>query len=79
MPVAEGGSMSDSDQKLGEVDVVSFKRRIGRWPAGTTGTIVGDCGDYMMVEISNDRGETLDMPDVPVADLELVEKYPLEG
>jgi hypothetical protein len=71
--------MSDSDQKISEVDVVSFKKRVGRWPAGTTGTVVGDCGDYMMVDIASANGETIDMPDVPVADLELVEKYPLKG
>jgi hypothetical protein len=47
----------------------------GRWPAGTRGTVVIDLGDHKMVEISNDRGETPDMPAVPAAKLDLIAKH----
>jgi hypothetical protein len=67
--------MTTADQKIEEIDVVAFKKPIGKWPAGTTGTVVCDEGDCMTIEIVGARGETLGLPDVRVADLELVEKY----
>jgi hypothetical protein len=67
--------MSDSNQHIGEVDVVAFKKPIGKWPAGTTGTVIDVWGGRMTIDIANDQGETIDMPRVPPADLELVEKY----
>ena len=39
------------------------------------GAVVGDYGDHKLIEISNDRGEALDLPVVPVSKLELVAKY----
>jgi hypothetical protein len=62
-------------QEINEIDVVSFKEPVGDWPAGTTGTVVMDFGSAKMVEISNERGEGLDFPVVPVTKLELVWKY----
>jgi hypothetical protein len=74
--------VSTVKQTIGEIDYVAFTEAIdkdeggtGKWPAGTRGTVVIDLGDHKMVEISNDRGETLDMPVVPVEKLELVTKY----
>jgi hypothetical protein len=72
---------STTKQTIGEIDVVAFTEAIdkdegtGRWPAGTEGTVVHDYGDHKMVEISNDLGETLDMPVVPVEKLRLIAKY----
>jgi hypothetical protein len=73
--------VSTVKQTIGEIDYVAFTEAIdkdegtGKWPAGTRGTVVIDLGDHKMVEISNDRGETLDMPVVPVEKLKLVIKY----
>jgi hypothetical protein len=74
--------VSTIKQTIEEIDYVAFTEAIdkdedgtGKWPAGTHGTVVIDLGDHKMVEISNDRGETLDMPVVPVEKLELVTKY----
>jgi hypothetical protein len=73
--------MTTVKQAIGEVDVVSFVEAIdkvegvGKWPAGTVGAVVIDYGDMKMVEIANERGETLDLPMVPVEKLELVAKH----
>jgi hypothetical protein len=67
-------------QTIGEHDVVAFTETIakaehtGTWPAGTIGAVVSDYGDHKMIEIVGEKGETLDMPIVPVEKLELVEK-----
>ncbi|HEX7279738.1 MAG TPA: hypothetical protein VF255_08965 [Solirubrobacterales bacterium] len=67
--------MPTADQRIGEIDFVSFKEAIEGWPAGTTGTVVADFGNDKMVEISNDRGEALGFPVAPVSKLELLVKY----
>jgi hypothetical protein len=73
--------MATVKQAIGEVDVVAFVEAVGKvegvgkWPAGTMGAVVIDFGDHKMVEISNDRGETLDLPVVAVEKLELVSKH----
>ncbi|HWY19529.1 MAG TPA: hypothetical protein VNY27_12575 [Solirubrobacteraceae bacterium] len=73
--------MATVKQAIGEIDVVAFTdpvdkdEGIGTWPAGTEGTVVHDFGDHKMIEISDDRGVTLDLPVVPVEKLELVEKH----
>lgn len=67
--------MATVKQRIGEIDVVALVEAVGGWPAGTEGTVVGDYGDEKMVEISNERGETLDLPVVPVEKLRLVAKY----
>ena len=73
--------MATVKQVIGEIDVVAFvnaidkEEGVGKWPAGTTGTVVHDFGDFKMVEISNERGEALDFPVVSVEKLELVAKY----
>jgi hypothetical protein len=67
--------MATVKQAIKEIDVVSFVEEIGEWPAGTTGTVVIDYGDVKMVEISNERGEVLDLPLVPVEKLDLIAKH----
>jgi hypothetical protein len=73
--------MATVKQTIAEIDVVAFVEAvdkvegIGKWPAGTTGTVVHDFGDFKMVEISNERGDTLDLPVVPIEKLKLVAKY----
>lgn len=54
---------------------VSRKRGVGQWPAGITGTVVGDYGDHKLIEISDENGVALDFVTVPVEQLELVAKY----
>jgi hypothetical protein len=67
--------MAVVDQKIKELDVVSFRERIGKWPAGTTGTVVMDFGGNKMVEVSNERGEALDLPVVPASTLGLIASH----
>ncbi len=73
--------MATVKQAIREIDVVAFTETIdkdegaGTWPAGTTGTVVHDFGGHKMIEISNDRGETLDLPVVPVEKLKLISKH----
>ena len=73
--------MATVKQALEEHDVVSLVEAvdkvegIGKWPAGTVGAIVIDYGDMKMIEVANERGETLDLPMVPVEKLELVAKH----
>jgi hypothetical protein len=60
--------MTTVKQAIGEIDVVAFVEAVdklegtGRWPVGTRGAVVHDFGDHKMVEISNERGETLAFP-----------------
>ena len=73
--------MAPVKQAIEEIDVVSFiepverDEGVGEWPAGTRGAVVHDFGDHKMVEIANERGETLDMPVVAIEKLELVAKH----
>lgn len=67
--------MSVATEKIKEIDFVSFREAVDGWPAGTRGTVVIDHGDFKTVEISDDRGQTLDLPVVAAEKLELVEKY----
>lgn len=60
---------------IGEIDVVQLLDDVGRWPAGTAGTVVSDHGDVKLLEISDDRGVMLDLILVPEARLKLVVKY----
>ena len=67
--------MATVRQEIREIDVVALTQVVGKWPVGTRGAVVIDFGDDKMVEIANDRGETLDLPVVSADKLELVEKY----
>jgi hypothetical protein len=67
-------------QTIGEHDVVAFTETVakaesaGTWPAGTIGAVISDYGDHKLIDIVGDKGETLDMPTVPVEKLKLVKK-----
>lgn len=68
--------MATVKQAIGEIDVVELLDAVGRWPAGTEGTVVSDHGDVKLIEISDRRdGQMLDLISVPEARLKLVEKH----
>jgi hypothetical protein len=67
--------MATVKHAINENDYVGLRNPIGEWPAGRTGTVVSDYGDVKLVEISSDRGETLDLIQVPVTQLDLLAKY----
>lgn len=50
-------------------EVVELLTDVGRWPAGTVGTVVKADASTAFVEISDDRGHGLDFVDVPQAAL----------
>lgn len=50
---------------LAILDVVELTGDAGRWPAGTIGTIIEADRDHALVEISDDRGHTLDLITLP--------------
>jgi hypothetical protein len=53
--------------------VVELTAASGRWPVGTTGTIVERGDDRALVEVADERGHTIDFIEVPVAFLRRVE------
>ncbi len=57
------------------IDAVDKVESAGRWPAGTRGAVISDYGDFKMVEIANEQGETLDMPVVSEEKLKLIAKH----
>lgn len=69
--------MATIKRTIGEIDVVELREPFGKWPAGTTGTVVSDHGDVKLVEISEDQppGAMLDLIYVAEASLKLVTKY----
>ena len=67
--------MATMEHAIKENDVVEFTRPIGRWARGERGTVVSDYGDAKLVEISDERGQMLDLIQVPEAQLKLVTKY----
>lgn len=55
-------------------DVVAIREPVDAWPAGTSGTVVSDYGDYgdtKLIEISDDSGATLDLIQAPLAKLDV--------
>jgi hypothetical protein len=66
--------MGDAEQLIGEHDVVSLLCAHGRWPKGYVGTVVNDYGDVKLIEIADDKGQMLDLFQVPEDQLRLVVK-----
>jgi len=66
--------MGGDEQLIGEHDVVALLRAHGRWPKGHVGTVVNDYGDVKLIEIADDKGQMLDLFQVPVDQLQLVVK-----
>ncbi len=48
-----------------EHEVVELLTEVGRWPAGTTGTVVTADESTALLEICDDRGHGLDFISVP--------------
>ena len=60
-----------------ELDVVSLRKPVGRFPAGTSGTVVAEDPESALVEIATDDQTTdgfptRDLVDVPYEDLEVL-------
>jgi hypothetical protein len=72
--------MTTVKQAIHEHDVVALLDPVektqdpGKWAAGTVGAVVSDYGDIKLVEIANDRGETLDLIQVQELRLRLIAK-----
>lgn len=62
----------------GLLDVVELQASSGRWPAGTTGTVVERWTDRALVEIADERGHTLDLVELPLSVLRSLETPPQE-
>lgn len=58
-----------------EYDVVELMTKVGKWPAGTSGTVVVEDGAWRLIEISDENGQMLDLLEAPESKLNLVEKY----
>jgi hypothetical protein len=56
-------AMADTRHEI--LDVVELLVDLGRWPAGTIGTVVEADEQLALVEISDDRGHALDFISVP--------------
>ena len=52
--------MATVKQAIREHDVVELLDDIGKWPAGTVGTVLDERGESKLVEIADERGVTLD-------------------
>jgi hypothetical protein len=59
----------DVVELLKEIDGVDVDHP---WPAGTEGTVLELWTDSAMIEISNDDGETLDMPTIAFDQVKVV-------
>lgn len=69
--------MATVRRALGELDVVELLDPVGRWPAGTRGTVVDQHGDVKQVEISESEppGAMLDLISVPKSRLKLIASH----
>lgn len=57
------------------VEVIDKVEGVGRWPAGTTGTVVSERGEWKLIEISDECGVALDYVSVAEPRLELVARH----
>lgn len=68
--------MTVAHTQITENDIVELTRGIGQWPAGTQGAVVSDHIAWKLVEISDERGQMLDLLEVEDCDLKLIAQYP---
>ena len=68
--------MATVQSQITENDYVEFACSQGKWPAGTRGTAVSDHGISKLIEISNERGEMLDLVEVLEGELRLIAQHP---
>jgi hypothetical protein len=66
--------MATVKQAIRENDVVEFVHSAGEWPAGTSGTVVDERGEHKLVEISDEKGQMLDLVSVPELRLKLISR-----
>lgn len=57
------------------LDVVELRIASGRWPAGTTGTVVETYDSAALVEITDDDGHTLELLTLPFDALRVCEAH----
>jgi hypothetical protein len=67
--------MATVKHAIGEIDVVELLDPVGRWPAGTRGTVVDERGEWKQIEISDGRGVMLDLVSVAEPRLKLISKH----
>ena len=67
--------MATVKHAIGEIDVIELLDAVGGWPAGTRGTVVDERGEWKQIEVSNDRGQTLDLISVAEPRLKLIAKH----
>lgn len=68
--------MKTAHIQVTENDYVELTHNHGQWPSGTRGTAVSDHGSWKLVEISDDRGQMLDLLEVDESDLKLITRHP---
>jgi hypothetical protein len=70
-------AMATVKHAIAEHDFVELLDSVGKWPAGTRGTVVSDYGEVKLVEISDadNFGATLDMIKVAEPRLKLIAKH----
>ena len=67
--------MATVKHAIGEIDYVELLDAVGRWPAGTRGTVVDERGEWKQIEISDDRGQMLDLISVAEPRLKLIARH----
>jgi hypothetical protein len=67
--------MASVKHAIHEHDFVALRQPAGRWPAGTTGTVVSEHGEQKLIEVSDHQGVMLDLISQPESDLDLVSKH----
>jgi hypothetical protein len=66
-----------SPERIKALDVVELTAASGRWPKGTSGTVLELFGsEAVLVEISDDRGHSLDELELPLDALRVVSRSP---
>jgi hypothetical protein len=64
--------MAVAQERITEHDVVALRSAVGKWPAGTEGTIVSERGAFKLIEVADDLGQMLDLISVAEPELDLV-------
>jgi hypothetical protein len=68
-----------SPERVKALDVVELAAASGRWPRGTRGTVLELFGsEAALVEISDDRGHTLEELELPLDAIRVVSHPPQE-
>jgi hypothetical protein len=63
--------MASVKHAISEHDVVVLRKRVGTWPAGTSGAVVSVYDGVLLVEITGPGGKTLDTIQVPAECLDV--------